>query len=90
MAEISLPCGMASPEQAEQALCEANILDPHNAQVWGMLCVVCLEFNKDDEAEMASKQALKLGLNTQVCPWLVSKCRYPWAPSPMQDPPPSL
>ena len=53
-------------DQAEQALCEANILDPHNPQVWGMLCVVCLEAQppKMEEAEMAMKQALKFGLNT--------------------------
>ena len=53
-------------DQAEQALCEANILDPHNSQVWGMLCVVGLAQNKHDEADMAMKQALKFGLNTQV------------------------
>jgi predicted Zn-dependent protease len=53
-------------DQAEQALCEANILDPHNPEVWGMLCVVCLEAQppKMQEAEMAMKQALKFGLNT--------------------------
>ena len=51
-------------DQAEQALCEANILDPQNAQVWGMLCVVAVTLNKHDEADVAVKQALKLGINS--------------------------
>lgn len=34
-------------------------------QVWAMLCVVCVEMEKMDEADMALKQALKFGLTTQ-------------------------
>eukprot|EP00960_Hanusia_phi_P026392 746230-Hanusia_phi.AAC.9 len=50
--------------QAEEALCEANILDPSNPQVWGMLSVIAMEAGKPDESELAQQQALKLGLST--------------------------
>jgi len=50
--------------QAEEALCEANILDPSNPQVWGMLSVIAMEAGKPDESELALQQALKLGLST--------------------------
>ena len=35
---------------------QANILDPQNAQVWGMLCVVAVTLKKHDEADVAMKQ----------------------------------
>ena len=62
---LAIACYQRSElDQSEQALCEANILDPHNAQVWGMLCVVCLAAGdrRAADAAMALDKALHFGL----------------------------
>ncbi|XP_069761499.1 cilia- and flagella-associated protein 70 isoform X2 [Narcine bancroftii] len=50
---------------AEDALCEANILCNSNADVWGYLTLVCLKTGRKLEAEQTYKYALKLNLGDQ-------------------------
>ncbi|XP_051877690.1 cilia- and flagella-associated protein 70 isoform X2 [Pristis pectinata] len=47
---------------AEDALCEANILCNSNADIWGYLTLVCLKTGRKLEAEQTYKYALKLNL----------------------------
>ncbi|XP_078274401.1 cilia- and flagella-associated protein 70 isoform X2 [Rhinoraja longicauda] len=47
---------------AEDALCEANILNNSNADVWGYLTLVCLKTRRKLEAEQTYKYAIKLHL----------------------------
>ncbi|XP_032896225.1 cilia- and flagella-associated protein 70 isoform X2 [Amblyraja radiata] len=47
---------------AEDALCEANILNNSNADVWGYLTLVCLKTGRKLEAEQTYKYAIKLHL----------------------------
>lgn len=51
-------------EEAESALCEANVRDNYNAHVWGWLCLLCVTAVPLREAEAAQSldQALRLGL----------------------------
>ncbi|XP_072171577.1 cilia- and flagella-associated protein 70-like [Diadema setosum] len=48
--------------EAEDALCEANILNNSDPEVWGYLSLVCLRTGRQQEAEQAYKYALKVGL----------------------------
>ena len=48
--------------EAEDALCEANILNNSDPEVWGYLSLVCLGTGRQQEAEQAYKYALKVGL----------------------------
>ncbi|XP_020371487.2 cilia- and flagella-associated protein 70 [Rhincodon typus] len=50
---------------AEDALCEANILCNMNAEVWGYLTLVCLKTGRKLEAEQTYKYALKLNLQNR-------------------------
>jgi Flp pilus assembly protein TadD len=36
--------------RAEQALAEANFLNPYNSDVWGYLTLLCLENDRVEEA----------------------------------------
>ena len=38
---------MQELDEAEQALCEANILDPHNAQVPAIILLICARMSSD-------------------------------------------
>ena len=49
-------------EEAEDALAEANLLDPRNPEVWGYLSLLCLQSNRQLEAEQSFKFASKLKL----------------------------
>ncbi|XP_075258930.1 cilia- and flagella-associated protein 70-like isoform X3 [Convolutriloba macropyga] len=51
----------ALPE-AEDALCEANILNNRDPEVWAYLTLVCLQTGRAFEAEQSYKYALKVGL----------------------------
>eukprot|EP01031_Cornospumella_fuschlensis_P035082 gene35082-42490_t len=50
--------------EAEKALMEANLLDNRNAEVWAMLCMLCVRLGprRVYEAEQCLFQALRLGL----------------------------
>ena len=48
--------------EAEDALCEANILNNSDPEVWGYLSLVCLATERQLEAEQAYKYALKVNL----------------------------
>ncbi|XP_072032330.1 cilia- and flagella-associated protein 70-like isoform X2 [Amphiura filiformis] len=48
--------------EAEDALCEANILNNSDPEVWGYLSLVCLATERQLEAEQAYKYALKVSL----------------------------
>ncbi|XP_041062560.1 cilia- and flagella-associated protein 70 isoform X2 [Carcharodon carcharias] len=50
---------------AEDALCEANILCNTNAEVWGYLSLVCLKTGRKLEAEQTYKYAVKLNLQNK-------------------------
>ncbi|XP_043568013.1 cilia- and flagella-associated protein 70 isoform X1 [Chiloscyllium plagiosum] len=50
---------------AEDALCEANILCNMNAEVWGYLTLVCLKTGRKLEAEQTYKYAVKLNLQNK-------------------------
>lgn len=54
---------MGELAEAEDALCEANILNNSDAEVWGYLALICLKTGRKVEAEQAYKYALKLDLN---------------------------
>jgi tetratricopeptide (TPR) repeat protein len=47
---------------AEQALNESNILNNQNPKTWAYLCLCCLKTRRDEEADFALNQALKLHL----------------------------
>ncbi|XP_063957993.1 cilia- and flagella-associated protein 70-like isoform X2 [Lytechinus pictus] len=49
--------------EAEDALCEANILNNSDPEVWGYLSLVCLRTGRQQEAEQAYKYSLKVGLS---------------------------
>lgn len=51
--------------EAEDALCEANILNNSDPEVWGYLSLVCLRTGRQLEAEQAYKYALKVNLKDQ-------------------------
>ena len=51
--------------EAEDALAEANLLDPRNAEVWGYLSLLCLQTNRKLEAEQSFKFASKLDLDDE-------------------------
>ncbi|XP_022106996.1 cilia- and flagella-associated protein 70-like isoform X2 [Acanthaster planci] len=51
--------------EAEDALCEANILNNSDPEVWGYLSLVCLHTDRQLEAEQAYKYALKVGLKNE-------------------------
>ncbi|XP_038074225.1 cilia- and flagella-associated protein 70-like isoform X4 [Patiria miniata] len=51
--------------EAEDALCEANILNNSDPEVWGYLSLVCLHTNRQLEAEQAYKYALKVHLKDE-------------------------
>lgn len=54
-------------DEAEQALAEANLLNPCDASVWGYIALLCLIMNKDKEAEVALREAVKQNLvNAQL------------------------
>ena len=53
---------MGELAEAEDALCEANILNNTDAEVWGYLSLICLKTARKVEAEQAYKYALKLNL----------------------------
>ncbi|XP_071787792.1 cilia- and flagella-associated protein 70-like isoform X3 [Asterias amurensis] len=48
--------------EAEDALCEANILNNSDPEVWGYLSLVCLQTERQLEAEQAYKYAIKVNL----------------------------
>ncbi|XP_038676620.1 cilia- and flagella-associated protein 70 isoform X2 [Scyliorhinus canicula] len=50
---------------AEDALCEANILSNMNAEVWGYLTMVCLKTGRKLEAEQTYKYSIKLNLQNK-------------------------
>ncbi|EDV28658.1 uncharacterized protein TRIADDRAFT_51790 [Trichoplax adhaerens] len=56
---------MGDLSEAEEALSEANVLNNHDAEVWGYLSLVCLRTNREEEAEQAYKYALKVGLSNK-------------------------
>lgn len=53
---------MAQFSEAEEALAEANIYDPHNPEVWGWLTILSLKTAKSVEAESSYKEAIKNNL----------------------------
>jgi len=55
--------GLEELRNMEDCLSQANILDNQNVIVWGYLAVMCLLTNRDAEASLAYKEALRLGLN---------------------------
>lgn len=50
-------------KQAEDALCEANILNNLDPVIWAYLTLVCLQTDRIVEAEQAYKFAVKCGLS---------------------------
>ena len=54
---------MGDLAEAEDALCEANILNNTDPQVWGYLALICLKTGRKVEAEQAYKYAFKLNLS---------------------------
>ncbi|XP_067859836.1 cilia- and flagella-associated protein 70 [Heptranchias perlo] len=52
-------------KDAEDGLCEANILCNSNAEVWGYLTMVCLKTGRKLEAEQTYKYAIKLNLQNK-------------------------
>jgi len=50
-------------EQAEEALVEANIMDIDNGVVWAYLCLVCMQLQRDEEADKALECALRRGID---------------------------
>ena len=53
---------MGELKEAEDALAEANLLDPKNPTVWGYLSLLCLMTGRKPEAEQSFKFATKLNL----------------------------
>ncbi|XP_029635453.1 cilia- and flagella-associated protein 70-like [Octopus sinensis] len=49
--------------EAESALCEANILNNMDPEIWAYLALVCLKHKRIYEAEQSFKYSIKLGLN---------------------------
>lgn len=67
-------------DQAEDALAEANLLDPLNSEVWGYLSLLCLQTGRKLEAEQSFKFASKLKLRNnelmgEIRQWQ-QKCGY--------------
>ena len=56
---------MGELSEAEDALCEANILNNSDPEVWGYLSLVCLQTDRQLEAEQAYKYALKVQLKDE-------------------------
>lgn len=52
---------MDNISEAEECLCEANILNNMDPEVWAYLSLVCLKKQRKYEAEQSFKYALKLG-----------------------------
>jgi len=50
-------------EQAEEALIEANLRDIDNGVVWGFICLVCMQLQRDEEADRALHLALRRGID---------------------------
>lgn len=50
---------------AEDALTEANVLNNVEPEVWAYLCLLCLDTERDVEAEQAYKYTLKLKLHDE-------------------------
>eukprot|EP01147_Barroeca_monosierra_P001375 gene1375-4550_t len=55
---------------AEEALAEANVYDPHNPVTWAYLCLICLRTARGVEAEQCYKFATKEGLADSVGTYL--------------------
>ena len=51
---------MGTLPEAEDALCEANILNNRDPEVWAYLTLVCLQTGRSFEAEQSYKYALKV------------------------------
>ena len=56
---------MGELQEAEDALAEANLLDPKNPTVWAYLSLLCLQTNRKLEAEQSYKFATKLNLQDE-------------------------
>ena len=53
---------MGNISEAEASLCEANILNNMDPEVWAYLSLVCLKTERKYEAEQSFKYALKVRL----------------------------
>ncbi len=52
--------------EAEDALCEANMLNNMDAEVWAYLSLVCLKTGRQVEAEQSFKFAIKVFINCLI------------------------
>jgi len=55
-----LTCQLGDLCDAEDALTEANVLNNVEPEVWAYLCLLCLDTERDVEAEQAYKYTLKV------------------------------
>ena len=46
---LAAPLFSVPAAQAQEALAEANLLDPRSPEAWGMICVVCMTKAQYDE-----------------------------------------
>ena len=63
---------------AEDALTEANVLNNLEPEVWAYLCLLCLDTERDVEAEQAYKYTLKVPSPLSLLPAVgreTSTCR---------------